>query len=125
MNAIDVGNPHAIVFVDEVETLEIEKIGPRFENHERFPRRTNTEFIERVDRSMVKMRVWERGAGETLACGTGATATGVACALAGFTEPALTVRLLGGDLKIDWDQETGHVFMTGPATEVFTGEIEV
>jgi diaminopimelate epimerase len=123
MIAVSVGNPHAIVYVDDVDAVDIEKIGPKFENHERFPERTNTEFIQIVDRKHMKMRVWERGTGETLACGTGATASGVASMLAGYVEPSVTVHLLGGDLVIEWNQENGHVEMTGPAAEVFTGEI--
>lgn len=125
MIAISVGNPHAIVFVDDVMAVDIEKIGPKFEHHERFPDRTNTEFIQIVDRKHMKMRVWERGAGETWACGTGATASGVAAMLAGYTDAEVTVELLGGCLEIAWDQKTGHVNMTGPATEVFTGEISL
>ncbi len=123
MIAISVGNPHAIVYVDDVAAVEIEKIGPLFENHERFPARTNVEFIQVVDRTHMKMRVWERGSGETLACGTGATASAVATMLAGAVDTKVTVHLLGGDLEIEWDQETGHVMMTGAAAEVFTGEI--
>ena len=125
MIPISVGNPHAIVFWEDVDSLDIETIGPLFENHPRFPDRTNTEFVEVLDRKNVKMRVWERGSGETLACGTGATATGVACMLAGVSDREVTVHLLGGDLAIRWDDETGHVFMTGTATEVFRGEIDL
>ncbi len=123
MIPISVGNPHAIVFVDDVANFPLETIGPKFENHERFPDRTNTEFVQVLDPKHVKMRVWERGSGETWACGTGATATAVASALAGVTGTDVTVSLLGGDLEISWDPASGHVFMTGPATEVFSGEI--
>lgn len=125
MIAISVGNPHAIVYVDDVMAVEIEKVGPKFENHERFPQRTNVEFIQVVDRKHMKMRVWERGSGETWACGTGATASAVATMLAGYADTEATVHLLGGDLEIEWNQETGHVMMTGSATEVFRGEIDL
>lgn len=120
---ISMGNPHAVVFMDAVADLKIEEIGPWFEKHERFPDRTNTEFVEVIDRNHVKMRVWERGSGETLACGTGACAVAVACVLNGKTEPEVTVGLLGGDLTIRWDRERDLVYMTGPAREVFCGEI--
>ena len=123
MTCISMGNPHAVVFMDGIKDLEIEKIGPSFESHERFPDRTNTEFVEVVDRGHVNMRVWERGSGETLACGTGACATVVACILNGLTDDEVRVTLLGGDLLIRWDREKDTVFMTGPATEVFHGEI--
>lgn len=125
MTCVSMGNPHAVVFMDDVENLEIEKIGPSFENHERFPKRTNTEFVKVIDRSTVQMRVWERGTGETLACGTGACATVVACVLNGLTEEQVTVKLLGGDLEIFWDRKANLVYMTGPATHVFDGEIEI
>lgn len=120
---VSMGNPHAVVFMDGIKDLEIEKIGPAFESHERFPDRTNTEFVEVVDRGHVNMRVWERGSGETLACGTGACATVVACILNGLTDDEVRVTLLGGDLLIRWDREKDTVFMAGPATEVFHGEI--
>ena len=122
---VSMGNPHAVVFMDGIKDLEIEKIGPSFESHERFPDRTNTEFVEVVDRGHVNMRVWERGSGETLACGTGACATVVACILNGLTDDEVRVTLLGGDLLIRWDREKDTVFMTGPAAEVFHGEIRV
>ena len=121
MTCVSMGNPHAVVYVDDVQGLEIEKIGPKFENHERFPNRVNTEFVKVLDRHTVEMRVWERGSGETLACGTGACATAVACILNGLTEDDVTVKLLGGDLQIQWDKEKNTVFMTGPATVVFDG----
>lgn len=123
MTCVSMGNPHAVVFMDDVEHLEIGKVGPYFENHERFPRRTNTEFVEVLDRQHVFMRVWERGTGETLACGTGCCATAVACVLNGLTDDAITVKVLGGELKIEWDREKNLVFMTGPAKIVFDGEI--
>ncbi len=125
MTAVSMGNPHVIVYIDDVQGLEIEKIGPKFENHERFPQRINTEFVRVIDRKTVEMRVWERGSGETLACGTGACAVAVACMLNGLTEDEVTVKLLGGDLKIHWDREADKVYMTGPATVVFDGEIEI
>ena len=109
------------IVVDGTEYLPIEKIGPLFEKHERFPNRVNTEFVKVLDRNTVEMRVWERGSGETLACGTGACATAVACILNGLTEEKVTVKLLGGDLEIEWDREKNKVFMTGPAKVVFDG----
>ena len=124
MTCVSMGNPHAVVFLDDVENLKIEEIGPRFEQHERFPDRVNTEFVERIDRKTLKMRVWERGSGETMACGTGACAVAVASILAGHTEDEVEVELLGGCLQIRWDREKNRVFMTGPAVEVFSGEYE-
>ena len=121
MTCISMGNPHAIVYVDDVKNLQIEKIGPSFEKHERFPNRVNTEFVKVLDRNTVEMRVWEHGSGETLACGTGACATAVACILNGLTEEKVIVKLLGGDLEIEWDREENKVFMTGPAKVVFDG----
>ena len=123
MTCVSMGNPHAVVFMKGVSDLEIEKIGPYFEHHERFPERVNTEFVEILDRQTVNMRVWERGTGETLACGTGCCATAVACILNGYTDNAVTVKLLGGELRIEWDTEANVVYMTGPAVTVFEGEI--
>ena len=123
MTCVSMGNPHAIIFMNNVKDLDIEAIGPYFENHMVFPKRTNTEFVEVLDRNTVNMRVWERGSDETLACGTGACATTVACILNDKTENEVTVHLLGGDLKIRWDREANQVYMTGPATVVFDGEI--
>ena len=123
MTCVSMGNPHAVVFMDDVEHLKIEEIGPHFENHERFPKRINTEFVKVLDRQTVQMRVWERGTGETLACGTGCCATVVACVLNGLTDETVTVKLLGGEIKITWDREANLVYMTGPATTVFEGEI--
>ena len=120
---VSMGNPHVVVFVDRTDDFPIEKIGPSFENNRLFPDRINTEFVQIIDRNHVKMRVWERGSGETLACGTGACATVVACILNGKTDDEVTVSLLGGDLKIRWNREDNLVFMTGPATTVFEGEI--
>lgn len=124
MTCVSMGNPHAVVFAEGVGELALEELGPYFENHERFPKRTNTEFAEVTDRHTVRMRVWERGTGETLACGTGACATAVACILNGLTEETVTVKLLGGELEITWDREAGLVYMTGPAVTVFEGELQ-
>ena len=123
ITCVSMGNPHCIVPVQDVDGLKIEQIGPDFENHEVFPDRVNTEFIRVLDRRTVQMRVWERGAGETWACGTGACAVAVACILNGWTEREITVKLRGGDLQISWDQEKNTVWMTGPAETVFDGEI--
>lgn len=120
---ISVGNPHAIYVADDVDDLDLERIGPSFEYHPRFPQRTNSEFIRILNRNHVRMRVWERGSGETWACGTGATACAVAAHMLGYTEPEVTVSLRGGDLHIRWDKESNHVYMTGPAVEVFCGEL--
>ena len=123
MTCVSMGNPHAVVYVDcDVRNLPLEEIGPKFENHERFPNRVNTEFVRVLDRRTVEMRVWERGSGETLACGTGACAVAVSCVLNGLTEDEVMVKLLGGDLQIKWDREKETVFMTGPAEVVFDGE---
>lgn len=125
MTCVSMGNPHAVVFMEDVTNLEIEKIGPLFENHQRFPRRTNTEFVKVIDRNNVEMRVWERGTGETLACGTGTCATVVACVLNNLTEDEVNVKVLGGLIKIKWDRKANLVYMTGPAATVFEGEIEI
>jgi diaminopimelate epimerase len=122
MTCVSMGNPHAVVWCEDVQGLEIEKIGPQFEHHPMFPDRVNTEFVRVLDRKNVEMRVWERGSGETLACGTGACATAVACFLNGLTDRSVTVHLLGGELDIEVTEDT--VFMTGPATTVFEGEIQ-
>lgn len=125
MTCVSMGNPHAVVFMDDVANLDIEKIGPYFENHERFPNRVNTEFVKVIDRTHAEMRVWERGTGETLACGTGTCATVVACVLNGLTEDRVNVKLLGGELEIYWDRKENLVYMTGPAATVFEGEAEI
>ncbi len=122
MTCISMGNPHSVVYVDNTDEFPLEKIGPLFEKHDRFPNRVNAEFIQLIDRDTIKMRVWERGSGETLACGTGACASAVASMLNGYTNNEVTVKLLGGDLKIKWDRDTNKVFMTGPARVVFDGE---
>lgn len=125
VSCVSMGNPHCITYVDDVKAIDIETIGPKFENHEVFPERTNTEFIHVVDRKNLDMRVWERGSGETLACGTGACASAVATILNGMCDEEVTVHLLGGDLNIKWDRSENIVYMTGPATTVFTGDIEI
>lgn len=125
MTCISMGNPHCIVFVDDTANFPLEEVGPLFESHEVFPNRVNAEFVQILDRKTVNMRVWERGSGETLACGTGTCATVVACSLNGHTEDEVTVHLLGGDLFIKWDREENLVYMTGPAKVVFDGEIEL
>lgn len=124
MTCVSVGNPHAVIFSKGVKELPLEKIGPSIENHERFPKRVNTEFAEVLDRQNVFMRVWERGAGETLACGTGCCAVAVACVLNHLTDSSITVKLLGGELFIEWDREQNLLFMTGPAETVFEGELQ-
>ncbi|MDE6925850.1 MAG: diaminopimelate epimerase [Acetatifactor sp.] len=123
MTCVSMGNPHAVIFMENVQSLDLERIGPAFENHECFPNRVNTEFVEILDRRHVFMRVWERGTGETLACGTGCCATAVACVLNDLTDSDITVKLLGGELQIEWDREQNLVYMTGPAETVFEGEI--
>ena len=125
MTCVSMGNPHAVVFVDDTDSFPLETYGPLFENHERFPKRTNTEFVQIISRTEANMRVWERGSAETWACGTGTCACVMACILNGKTEDKVLVHLRGGDLTIEYDRATNHVFMTGPATEVFSGEIEV
>jgi diaminopimelate epimerase len=123
VTCVSMGNPHCVVFVDSVKDVPIETLGPQFEEHVCFPNRINTEFAHVLDRNNVWMRVWERGAGETLACGTGACATAVACILNGLTDDKVTVHLKGGDLEILWDKNDNHVYMTGGAVTVFEGEI--
>lgn len=123
MTCVSMGNPHAVVYLDDIQNMEIEKIGSKFEHHPCFPNRVNTEFARVLDRETVEMRVWERGSGETLACGTGACAVAVASMVNGLTEDCVTVQLLGGNLKIEWDREKNVVYMTGPAAVVFDGEL--
>ena len=127
ITGVSMGNPHAIVYMDDIDNLEIEKIGPKFENHIDFPDRINTEFVKVIDRHTLQMRVWERGSGETLACGTGACAVAVASTLNGLVDEGepVTVKLLGGDLQILWTPQENLVYMTGPATTVFDGEIDL
>lgn len=125
VTGVSMGNPHAVTYIDDVNALEIEKLGPKFENHELFPRRINTEFAQIVDRKTIKMRVWERGAGETLACGTGACATMVAANLSDLVDDRVDLVLIGGTLNIRWDKQENNIYMTGPARFVFDGEITV
>ena len=125
MTCVSMGNPHSVVFVDDVDNFPLHEVGPLFEHHKAFPRRVNAEFCQVIDRTHAKMRVWERGTGETLACGTGTCATAVACILNGKTEDEVTITLLGGDLIIRWDREKNVIYMTGPARVVFDGEIDV
>ena len=121
---VSMGNPHAITFIeDDIKNFDIEKYGKKAEIDKAFPKRANIEFINIVDKENIKMRVWERGSGETLACGTGACASVVAAALNGYTNRNVTVELLGGKLEIDWNKEDNHVYMTGPAVSVFEGEL--
>ena len=125
VTCVSMGNPHAVTYVDDVTGFPLEVVGPVMEKHELFPRKINSEFVEVIDRQTLKMRVWERGAGETLACGTGACAVLVASVLNGLCDRKATIRLLGGDLIIEWNDKDNHVYMTGPATKVFDGEINL
>lgn len=120
---VSMGNPHAITIVEDTSKFDVKKYGEELEVNKAFPRRTNVEFVQIIDKKTIKMRVWERGAGETLACGTGACATAVACNLNGLTDRKVTIELLGGNLEIEWSKENNHVYMTGPATTVFEGEL--
>ncbi len=122
ITCVSMGNPHCITYMDDVLNLDIEKIGPIFENSPVFPERVNAEFVKVIDRDTLQMRVWERGSGETMACGTGACAVAVASILNGLCNDTVTLKLLGGDLQITWDREADVVYMTGSATTVFTGE---
>jgi diaminopimelate epimerase len=124
VTCVSMGNPHCVVLVDDVEGLQLAEIGPRFEHHPFFPKRVNTEFVRVIGRHELRMRVWERGSGETAACGTGACASLVAAVLNGKSDRRATVHLNGGDLDIEWQGTDNHVLMTGPAEEVFSGEIE-
>ena len=122
ITCVSMGNPHCVIFVDDVDSFPVTELGPKIENHELFPERTNVEFITVLDRQHLRMRVWERGAGETLACGTGAAAATVAGVLADRSDRRVEVHLRGGQLQVEW-AEDNHVFLTGPATEVFSGEV--
>ena len=124
VTCVSMGNPHAVLFVDNTEDLPLTAIGPSYENHRRFPNRINTEFVQVIDEGHVRMRVWERGSGETLACGTGCCATGVACVLNGKTRERIIVDVLGGSLEIEWDKKCNNVWMTGPARTVFEGSAD-
>lgn len=125
MSAVSMGNPHCVIQVEDVEGVPLSDLGPRLEHHPWFPNRTNVEFVQVLDRARLKVRVWERGAGETLACGTGACAAAVAMIDMDRAERELTITLPGGDLEIKWDRQTNAVWMTGPALEVFCGEVEI
>lgn len=124
MTCVSVGNPHAVVFVDDVEQMEIPKIGPHFENHERFPKRTNTVFVRVINRSCVELRAWERGAGETLADGTGCCAAVAAGIVNGLVNHKVAVKVLGGEILVDWVKKENKIYMTGTAETVFEGEID-
>jgi diaminopimelate epimerase len=124
LTAVSVGNPHAVIFTEGIDNLDIEKIGKKIENHPMFPERTNVEFVEVLNPHHAKMRVWERGSGETQACGTGACATLVAGVLNHRLDRKAVISLLGGDLELEWDEKNNHVYMTGEAVKVFDGEIE-
>lgn len=123
ISCVSMGNPHAVVFTENIKDLDLPVLGPKFEKNAIFPRKTNTEFIEVIDRKTLNMRVWERGAGETLACGTGACASAVAAVLNDLCDRKITIHLLGGDLEIEWRESNNHVYMTGEAVTVFEGEI--
>jgi diaminopimelate epimerase len=125
VTAVSMGNPHAVSYIDDVDGFDLHKYGPVMEINELYPRKINAEFVQVIDNKTLKMRVWERGAGETLACGTGACAVLVASVMNGLVERASTVKLLGGDLFIEWDEKDNHVYMTGPAVKVFEGEITI
>lgn len=125
VTCVSMGNPHCITFVEDTKSLNLEKIGPGFEHHKMFPDRVNTEFIQVISRNEINMRVWERGSGETFACGTGACASVVACVLNGLTDDEVKVNLVGGELFIKYDREADAVFMTGPATTVYKGVVEL
>ncbi|MCI8412169.1 MAG: diaminopimelate epimerase [Clostridia bacterium] len=121
---VSMGNPHAITIVDNVEKFDVEKYGKILEIDKAFPKKTNVEFVQIIDKNNIKMRVWERGSGETLACGTGACATAIACNLKGLTNRKTNIKLLGGTLEIEWDEKDNHVYMTGPAVTVFEGILD-
>ncbi len=121
MTCVSMGNPHAVVFAEDVEKFPVEQIGPLFEQNERFPERVNVEFIQIIDKNTIKMRVWERGSGETMACGTGSCAATAACVRNHKTDNNITVKLLGGDLFVRYDRENDKIYMTGPAKVVFDG----
>ncbi len=125
VTCVSMGNPHAVIFTDNVDELPLHVYGPQLENHSLFPKRTNVEFIQIIGRDRIKMRVWERGSGETLACETGACASVVAAVVNGLCDRRVTVMLPGGELLIEWDESDGHVYKTGPAVKVFDGEIEI
>lgn len=123
VSAVSMGNPHLVVYEDEIDNLNLQSLGPLFEKHEQFPEGINTEFIEVISEHTIKMRVWERGSGETLACGTGACAAAVVSKVLQKVQMPVTVQLRGGELRVDWNEDTQHVMMTGAAVTVFSGEI--
>lgn len=125
VTCVSMGNPHAVIFMNNIEGLDLQKIGPSVENSRYFPNRTNTEFVEKVTDNYLKMRVWERGSGETMACGTGACATVVAAVLNGIAFRKTTIQLLGGNLEIEWKESDNHVYLTGNAVTVFEGEVNI
>lgn len=125
VTCVSMGNPHAVTFTKDIDKLDLPVLGPKFEMNPIFPRKTNTEFIEVIDGNNLNMRVWERGAGETLACGTGACAAAVAASLNGLTDRKVTIHLLGGDLNIEWRESNNHVYMTGEAVTVFEGTLKI
>lgn len=126
VTCVSMGNPHCVTYVEDIDDLDLEKIGPKFENHKIFPDRVNTEFVKPIGPDAVQMRVWERGSGETWACGTGACAVAVASILNGIVEKnTVHVKLRGGDLTVEWNREENVVYMTGPATFVFEGEADI
>ena len=125
ITCVSMGNPHAIIYINDTEKLDIDRIGTRIENHAFFPNRTNTEFVQNIDRKHIRMRIWERGTGETLACGTGCCALTVAGVLNGLTDREVDIDVLGGRIHVRWDETDNHVYMTGPAVTVFDGEIEI
>mgnify|MGYP003733150973 CR=1 FL=1 len=122
ITAISMGNPHAVIFVEELDNFPIAKYGPQVENHHLFPNRTNVEFVKVKNHREIIMRIWERGAGETLACGTGAAASAVATVLNELTGRSIKVGVKGGTIKIEWRESDNHIYLTGPAVEVFRGE---
>ena len=125
ITCVSMGNPHTVIFTTEIDQLDLPKQGAAIETNELFPKRTNVEFVEKINEKHLRMRVWERGSGETLACGTGACAVLVAAVLNQLSEREATISLLGGDLEVRWDEVSNHVFLTGPATLVFEGEIDI
>lgn len=125
VTCVSMGNPHAVTYVKDVTDFPLEAVGPKMETHSLYPRKINSEFVQVIDRGTLKMRVWERGAGETLACGTGACAVLVASVLNGVSDRKAVIKLLGGDLVVEWNEKDNHVYMTGPAVKVFDGEIDI
>jgi diaminopimelate epimerase len=125
VTCVSMGNPHAVTYVDDVEKFPLEVVGPKMETHQLFPRKINSEFVQVEDRNTLKMRVWERGAGETLACGTGACAVLVASVLNNISDRKANIKLIGGELHIEWNEKDNHVYMTGPAVKVFDGDINL